>query len=164
MNKQRLPGFNAEACLYKASRFYMARPAGASLSFNGEQVRPAQIGLVREPPGSIIPWPSNRPLPPWIQELQRQRECKLNARSSQCYSNCTNKYVQAATKTRTGPRNIWITTALGFLKNVAKTRGTITVVFATRTDVTGDVFSASGRGGWTRARSMRRLLPKPTKN
>ena len=92
MNKQRLPGFNAEACLYKASRFYMARPAGASLSFNGEQVRPAQIGLVREPPGSIIPWPSNRPLPPWIQELQRQRECKLNARSSQCYSNCVNKY------------------------------------------------------------------------
>jgi hypothetical protein len=84
MNEQRFPGFSAEASLYKTSRFYMARLGGASFSFNGEQVRPAQIGLgVREVPN---PW--ERLNLQEVLEGLRRRSCDLNAPYSQCYQNC----------------------------------------------------------------------------
>ena len=80
-----MPGFNADASLYKKIGSYPARRPGASLSFRQEGVVPAQVwqrtGGVLLGKGPVL-----------NPEVMRMLVCHVNARSSQCYSNCIKKY------------------------------------------------------------------------
>jgi hypothetical protein len=82
MKELTFPGFTAEAALDKTTSRYVARLAGASFSFDGEQVRPAQI-YGRLPP---VRWTLEIP------ERLKNIICDLNAPYSQCYQNCIKNY------------------------------------------------------------------------